>query len=84
VKKGMPFRDAYKISGTLVAQCIAQGLTLETLPLAEYQKMTPLFTEDVYAAISLETCVKGRLSQGGPSPAAVEAQIALAKQQLGV
>ncbi len=82
VKKGMPFRDAYKISGTLVAECIAKGLTLETLPLAEYQKMTELFTEDVYEAISLETCVKGRLSQGGPSPAAVAAQIALAKAQL--
>ncbi len=82
VKKGMPFRDAYKISGTLVAECIAKGLTLETLPLVEYQKMTDLFTEDVYEAISLETCVKGRLSQGGPSPDAVAVQIALAKAQL--
>jgi argininosuccinate lyase len=82
VKKGMPFRDAYKISGTLVAECIAKGLTLETLPLEEYQKMTDLFTEDVYEAISLETCVKGRLSQGGPSPDAVAVQIALAKSQL--
>ncbi|MBQ8724482.1 MAG: argininosuccinate lyase, partial [Oscillospiraceae bacterium] len=82
VKKGMPFRDAYKISGTLVAECIAKGLTLETLPIEEYQKMTDLFTEDVYEAISLETCVKGRLSQGGPSPDAVAVQIALAKSQL--
>ena len=82
VKKGMPFRDAYKISGTLVAKCIAEGLTLETLPLSEYQKMTDLFTEDVYEAISLETCVRGRVSQGGPSPEAVTVQIALAKKQL--
>ena len=82
VKKGMPFRDAYKISGTLVAQCIAKGLTLETLPLEEYQKMTPLFTEDVYDAISLETCVRGRVSQGGPSPAAVAKQLALVKEKL--
>ncbi len=82
VKKGMPFRDAYKISGTLVAECIAKGLTLETLPLEEYKKMTDLFTEDVYEAISLETCVKGRLSEGGPSPEAVAMQIALAKSQL--
>ncbi len=82
VKKGMPFRDAYKISGTLVAECIAKGLTLETLPIEEYQKMTDLFTEDVYEAISLETCVKGRLSQGGPSPDAVAVQIALAKTAL--
>lgn len=82
VKKGMPFRDAYKISGTLVAECISKGLTLETLPIGEYKKMTELFDEDVYDAISLETCVKGRLSQGGPSPKAVAAQIELAKKQL--
>ncbi|MGN0584375.1 MAG: argininosuccinate lyase, partial [Ruminococcus sp.] len=82
VKKGMPFRDAYKISGTLVAECISKGLTLETLPLDEYRKMTELFDEDVYEAISLETCVKGRLSQGGPSPDAVKIQIELAKKQL--
>ena len=79
VKKGMPFRDAYKISGTLVAECISKGLTLETLPLEEYQKMTPLFTEDVYDAISLETCVRGRVSQGGPSPKAVAEQLKLVK-----
>ena len=82
VKKGMPFRDAYKISGTLVAECIAKGLTLETLPLEEYQKMTPLFTEDVYDAISLETCVRGRVSQGGPSPKAVAEQLKLVKAKL--
>ena len=84
VKKGMPFRDAYKISGTLVAECISKGLTLETLPLEEYQKMTPLFTEDVYDAISLETCVRGRVSQGGPSPKAVAEQLKLVKAKLGL
>ncbi len=84
VKKGMPFRDAYKISGTLVAQCITAGLTLEELPLDAYQKMTPLFTEDVYEAIRLETCVRGRVSQGGSSPEAVKKQIALVKTQLGM
>ena len=82
VKKGMPFRDAYKISSTLVAECISRGLTLETLPLEEYQKMTPLFTEDVYDAISLETCVRGRVSQGGPSPKAVAEQLKLVKAKL--
>ena len=84
VKKGMPFRDAYKISGTLVAQCIERGLTLETLPLADYQKLSPLFTEDVYTAISLETCVRGRISQGGPSPEAVRIQLEQVKAQLGL
>ena len=82
VKKGMPFRDAYKITGTLVAQCIEKGLTLETLPMADYKAMTDLFDEDVYQAISLETCVRERKSEGGPSPEEVTKQIALAKAQL--
>ncbi|MBR1897983.1 MAG: argininosuccinate lyase [Oscillospiraceae bacterium] len=76
VKKGMPFRDAYKITGTLVARCIEQGLTLETLPLEQYREMTELFTEDVFEAISLETCVRGRGSYGGPAPEAVRQQLA--------
>lgn len=84
VKKGMPFRDAYKISGTLVARCIQEGKTLETLPLESFQELSSLFTEDVYTAISLETCVKGRISQGGPSPEAVAKQIAAAKALLGI
>ncbi len=75
VKKGMPFRDAYKITGTLVAKCIEQDLTLETLPIEEYRKMTELFTEDVYDAIALERCVEERSSYGGPSPKAVAVQL---------
>ena len=75
VKKGMPFRDAYKITGQLVAQCIAKQLTLETLPLADYQAASPVFDEDVYQAIALETCVKERKVEGGPSPEAVQRQI---------
>ncbi len=75
VKKGMPFRDAYKITGTLVAQCIAEGLTLETLPLESYRKLSELFDEDVYEAIRLENCVKGRNSYGAPAPEAVTAQM---------
>lgn len=82
VKKGMPFRDAYKITGTLVALCIEKGVTLETLPLEEYRKMTDNFGEDIYEAISLDTCVNGRLSEGGPSPAAVKEQISLAESAL--
>ena len=75
VKKGMPFRDAYKITGQLVAQCIAKQLTLETLPLADYQAASPVFDEDVYQTIALETCVKERKVEGGPSPEAVQKQI---------
>ena len=77
VKKGMPFRDAYKITGQLVAQCIAKQLTLETLPLADYQAASPVFDEDVYQAIALETCVKERKVEGGPSPEAVQKQAQL-------
>ncbi|MDR1465980.1 MAG: argininosuccinate lyase [Oscillospiraceae bacterium] len=57
VGKGLPFRDAYKASGTLVARCIAAGLTLETLPLAEYRDVCPDFEADVFAFIALEACV---------------------------
>ncbi|MBR4199718.1 MAG: argininosuccinate lyase [Oscillospiraceae bacterium] len=79
VKKGLPFRDAYKITGTLVARCIAEGCTLETLPLAAYKEACPQFDEDVFTAISLETCLNGRISEGGPSAEAVRNQLAAAK-----
>ena len=82
VKKGMPFRDAYRIVGGLVAQCIAAGKTLETLELAEYQKASPVFDQDVYQAISLETCVEGRTSYGGPAPSSVLAQADDAMERL--
>lgn len=82
VKKGMPFRDAYKITGTLVALCIEKGLTLETLPIEEYKKMTELFSEDVYQAISLDTCVRERKSYGGPAPDVVAVQIENARKKL--
>lgn len=74
-KKGVPFRDAYKITGTLVAQCIQEGKTLETLELSEYKSQCEAFEEDVFEAISLETCVNGRTSLGGPAPASVLRQV---------
>lgn len=83
VKHGMPFRDAYKITGRLVAECIDKGLTLETLPLENYKELSELFDEDVYKAISLETCVRERKSFGGPAPESVLRQIELTKKQLG-
>ena len=73
-EKGLPFRDAYKITGELVALCIQKGLTLETLPLEEYQAVCPAFDEGVYGAISLEKCVGGRKVLGGPAPENVKAQ----------
>ena len=82
VKKGLPFRDAYKITGTLVGYCIKNNLTLETLPIEEYKKMHELFDNAVYDAISLETCVNQRISEGAPSPVSVEKQIAETKKEL--
>ncbi len=75
VGKGLPFRDAYKATGELVAICIDKGLTLETLPLSEYQKVCELFDDQVYTAINLEKCVNDRLVTGGPSKKSVEMQI---------
>lgn len=67
VKKGLPFRDAYKATGTLVAKCIAMGETLETLPLEEYKAICDTFDEGVYQAINLDVCVSQRKSAGGPA-----------------
>ncbi|MGN1457288.1 MAG: argininosuccinate lyase [Acutalibacteraceae bacterium] len=75
VKKGLPFRDAYKATGTLVALCIEKGLTLETLPIEEYKKVCDTFDEGVYDAISLENCVNGRKVIGGPASANVIEQV---------
>ena len=82
VKKGMPFRTAYKITGGLVALCISKNTTLEELPLDEYKKQSELFDEDVYEAINLEVCVKERKSFGGPSPESVIAQIKSVRKKL--
>ena len=82
VKKGLPFRDAYKITGTLVALCIKKGTTLENLELAEYKKLCDKFGEDVYQAISLDTCVMQRKADGGPAPEAVQVQIEKLKGRL--
>ena len=74
-KKGIPFRSAYKISGRLVAYCIENSKVLEDLELDVLQSYSPAFDRDVYEAISLETCVSKRVSQGGTSVESVEAQI---------
>ena len=81
VKKGLPFRSAYKISGQLVAKCIAEGQVLETLPLETYKEYSELFDEDVYDDIDLVNCVEKRSSEGGTSRASVEKQLAWVKAQ---
>ena len=82
VKKGMPFRSAYKISGGLVAHCIRENTVLEELSLEVYRAQSELFDKDLYDAISLRTCVETRISEGGTSLASVMAQIAYVKEQL--
>ncbi len=82
VKKGMPFRDAYKITGGLVAYCIANNTDLEHLDLSVYKERTELFDNDVYEAISLDTCVRGRISYGGPAPESVKTQIGNVRKKL--
>ena len=79
VKKGLAFRDAYKIVGTLVGICVEKGTTLDKLEIAEYKKICEVFEEDVYEAIDLATCVKGRNVTGGPAPEAVAKHIELIK-----
>ena len=74
-KKGMPFRDAYTVTGKLVALCAAQGKTLEELSLEELQAVSPLFGEDVYEALKLENCMALRGSFGGPAEKETARQI---------
>lgn len=81
VKKGMPFRTAYKIVGRLVAKCIQDGTVLETVPLEEYKEISPLFEADVYDEINLVTCVEKRTSYGGTGRASVLEQIAYVRDK---
>ena len=82
VKKGMPFRQAYKISGSIVADCIKSGEVLETLTLEEYKKYSDIFENDLYNEIDLKTCVEKRISEGGTSVSSVIAQINYVKEEL--
>ena len=82
VKKGLPFRSAYKISGQLVAYCIANDMVLEDLPLEIYRGYSDLFDQDLYADIDLAACVEKRISEGGTSAASVQKQIAYVRAAL--
>ncbi len=83
VKKGLPFRDAYRVSGKLVAYCIENNTDLESLSLEIYKDFSPLFDEGVYEAVNLENCVATRLVYGGPSKESTSRQIALCKAYVG-
>ncbi len=80
VRKGLSFRNAYKISGSIVGDCVKSGKVLEELPIETYKQYSELFDEDIYAAIDLTTCVEKRTSEGGP--ARVQNQIDYVKNLL--
>ena len=82
VRKGLPFRTAYKLVGQTVAKAIELNKALDQLPLETLRAFSPLFDQDVYAAISLEECVRKRISAGGPGPESVAAQIAYVEKAL--
>jgi len=82
VKKGMPFRDAYKATGNLVKYCIDKGVVLEELTLGEFKSVTDSFEDDVYEAIDLMTCLKGRKVIGGPNPDTVKTDIEEVRKEL--
>ncbi len=82
VGRGLPFRDAYKVSGKIVARCIADGKTLETLPLYVYREYCPLVDEDVYGAVDLDACVRRRRSYGGTAPESVLRQATFVREAL--
>ena len=82
VKKGMPFREAYQISGKLVAHCMETGQVLETLPIQTYQQYSDLFDESLYQAVDLRTCMEKRISEGGTSAASVQKQVDFVRREM--
>ena len=84
VKKGLPFRSAYKISGELVRKCIAENKVLEELSLDEFKAHSELIEDDIYSEIDLLTCVEKRISLGGTSVSMVERQIEFVKNKLSI
>ena len=81
-KRGLPFRTAYKIVGTVVGKCVKEGKTLDELSLSEYKEYSDIFGEDLYDEISLETCIRKRISRGGTGYDSVNEQIAYIEEQL--
>ena len=74
-KKGLPFREAYKITGSIVKYAIDNKKTLNELTLDEYNTFSDIFTNDIYVAINIHNCIESRNIYGGPSKEAVSLQI---------
>ena len=82
VGKGLPFREAHRVVGSLVARCVAEGKALDDLTLAELREFSELFEADVLSWVEIGSVVARRRSEGGTAPEALEAQFALAEQLL--
>ena len=82
LNKGVPFRDAHGIVGQLVLLCIEKGIALDDLPLEEYRRISPVFDQDVYEAISMKTCVDKRQTLGAPGPESMKKVIAVYRERL--
>ena len=82
VKHGVPFRDAHGIIGKIVLYCIDKGIAIDDMSLDELKAICPVFEEDIYEEISMETCVNNRLTVGAPGKAAMEQVIAQEKAYL--
>ncbi len=81
-KRGVPFRTAYKIVGTVVGKCVKENKTLDEVTLDEYKEFSDVFSDDLYEEISLETCIRKRISRGSTGYGAVEEQIAYVESSL--
>jgi argininosuccinate lyase len=75
VKKGVAFRNAHEVVGAIVLHCINKGINIEELSLEALKEFSSYFEEDIYNAISLETCVEERKVIGGPSSKSVKIQL---------
>ena len=82
VKKGESFRNAYKISGRIVADCMKNGFVLQNYPIEKYKEFSELFDDDIYKAVNLEECVNKRMSFGGTGVKSVENQISVVRAKI--
>ena len=82
VNHGVPFRDAHGIIGRIVLYCLDKQMPIDDMSLEELKQFSPVFEEDVYDAISMETCVNKRLTIGAPGEEAMKKVIAIEEAYL--
>ncbi|RKJ49244.1 argininosuccinate lyase, partial [bacterium 1XD42-8] len=77
VKKGVPFRDAHEIVGRLVLYCMDKGGAIDDLSMEEFHRVSPIFEQDIFEAVSLKACVERRCTLGAPGKEAMEKVISI-------